>query len=283
MPKAASRSRSGRRPRRRRRVPARRQPGRRRRCRWPRSRRAASWPGRCSPCASCSPTRPPTLVFDEVDAGIGGEPPWRSAGARPPSADEHQVLVVTHLPQVAAFADARSRWPSTSDEPRRCAGAAARRRRAGGRAVADAVGPARQRRRPQPRRRAAGHRRRRAGALRRAGRRRPRPRTVEGVGAVDRARPSADGRAVAPSATGRSPARPGRPPHQATGQAAAARRHRGDRPRGPRPGGGREPGRRRAGRGGQRRARRSPAGTRTWARCCLPAPASRWSTAWAPR
>ena len=49
---------------------------------------------------------PPTLVFDEVDAGIGGRrpPPW--AGRWPPWRGDHQVLVVTHLPQVAAFADA---------------------------------------------------------------------------------------------------------------------------------------------------------------------------------
>jgi DNA repair protein RecN (Recombination protein N) len=50
--------------------------------------------------------RTPTLVFDEIDAGIGG----RSAapiGARLwQLARDHQVLVVTHLPQIAAFADA---------------------------------------------------------------------------------------------------------------------------------------------------------------------------------
>lgn len=48
---------------------------------------------------------PPTLVFDEVDAGVGGEAAvavGRSLGRL--SAD-NQVLVVTHLPQVAAFAD----------------------------------------------------------------------------------------------------------------------------------------------------------------------------------
>jgi len=47
---------------------------------------------------------PPTLVFDEVDAGIGGEAGasvgrlLQALGAR------HQVLCVTHLAQVAAFA-----------------------------------------------------------------------------------------------------------------------------------------------------------------------------------
>jgi DNA repair protein RecN (Recombination protein N) len=49
--------------------------------------------------------RVPTLVFDEVDAGIGGEAAiqvglrLKALGAR------HQVLVVTHLAQIASFAD----------------------------------------------------------------------------------------------------------------------------------------------------------------------------------
>ncbi len=75
MPKAElSRSRvEGRRPRRRRSSSCSPPTPGARRCRWPRWRRVASWPGPCSRCASCSPTRPPTLVFDEVDAGIGGE------------------------------------------------------------------------------------------------------------------------------------------------------------------------------------------------------------------
>jgi DNA repair protein RecN (Recombination protein N) len=48
---------------------------------------------------------PPTLVFDEVDAGIGGEAALAVGRALAEVAAEHQVLVVTHLPQVAAFAD----------------------------------------------------------------------------------------------------------------------------------------------------------------------------------
>ncbi len=49
--------------------------------------------------------RMPTLVFDEIDAGIGGEAAvqvglrLKALGAR------HQVLVVTHLAQIASFAD----------------------------------------------------------------------------------------------------------------------------------------------------------------------------------
>ena len=50
---------------------------------------------------------PPTLVFDEVDAGIGGTTALALAAALAELGDEHQVLVVTHLPQVAAFADAQ--------------------------------------------------------------------------------------------------------------------------------------------------------------------------------
>ncbi|WP_419864413.1 DNA repair protein RecN [Candidatus Poriferisodalis sp.] len=47
---------------------------------------------------------PPTLVFDEVDAGIGGETAVAVGQALASLAGQHQVLVVTHLPQVAAFA-----------------------------------------------------------------------------------------------------------------------------------------------------------------------------------
>ena len=48
----------------------------------------------------------PTLVFDEVDAGLGGETARTVGSLLKRLAKQHQVLVVTHLPQVAAFADA---------------------------------------------------------------------------------------------------------------------------------------------------------------------------------
>ena len=51
----------------------------------------------------------PTLVFDEVDAGIGGrsaDPVGRSLWAL---GRRHQVLCVTHLPQIAAHADVHYR------------------------------------------------------------------------------------------------------------------------------------------------------------------------------
>lgn len=48
---------------------------------------------------------PPTLVFDEVDAGVGGEAAVAVGRALAALSPRHQVLVVTHLPQVAAMAD----------------------------------------------------------------------------------------------------------------------------------------------------------------------------------
>nr|MBA3655613.1 DNA repair protein RecN [Actinomycetota bacterium] len=48
----------------------------------------------------------PTLIFDEVDAGVGGQAAVAVGRALATVATRHQVLVVTHLPQVAAFADA---------------------------------------------------------------------------------------------------------------------------------------------------------------------------------
>jgi len=48
-----------------------------------------------------------TLVFDEVDAGIGGSAAQAVGDALAGLARHHQVLVVTHLAQVAASADAQ--------------------------------------------------------------------------------------------------------------------------------------------------------------------------------
>ncbi|GAA3727019.1 DNA repair protein RecN [Salinactinospora qingdaonensis] len=48
----------------------------------------------------------PTFVFDEVDAGVGGKAAVEIGRRLSRLARNAQVLVVTHLPQVAAFADA---------------------------------------------------------------------------------------------------------------------------------------------------------------------------------
>ena len=49
--------------------------------------------------------RTPTLVFDEVDAGVGGRTAAAVGRRLAQLARRHQVLVVTHLPQIAAHAD----------------------------------------------------------------------------------------------------------------------------------------------------------------------------------
>jgi DNA repair protein RecN (Recombination protein N) len=54
-------------------------------------------------------TTVPTLVFDEVDAGIGGKAAVEVGRRLARLAETAQVLAVTHLPQVAAFADAHFR------------------------------------------------------------------------------------------------------------------------------------------------------------------------------
>src|SRR5581483_10076836 len=51
--------------------------------------------------------RIPLLVFDEIDANVGGEIA-HAVGAKMQSlGSEHQVLCITHLPQVAAVAEAQ--------------------------------------------------------------------------------------------------------------------------------------------------------------------------------
>lgn len=48
---------------------------------------------------------PPTFVFDEVDAGVGGRAATDVGARLARLAEQAQVIVVTHLAQVAAFAD----------------------------------------------------------------------------------------------------------------------------------------------------------------------------------
>ncbi len=47
----------------------------------------------------------PTLVFDEIDQGVGGEVGVQVGDALADVAKRHQVLVITHLPTIAARAD----------------------------------------------------------------------------------------------------------------------------------------------------------------------------------
>lgn len=47
----------------------------------------------------------PTMIFDEVDAGVGGQAAVELGRRLKKLSESTQVIVVTHLPQVAAFAD----------------------------------------------------------------------------------------------------------------------------------------------------------------------------------
>ena len=98
----------------------------------------------------------PTFVFDEVDAGVGGAAAVEVGRRLAQLARTAQVLVVTHLPQVAAYADRHvvvekaSDGSVTSSGPHR-----PRRRPAGAGAVPDARRDGRLRHRPGARPRAA--------------------------------------------------------------------------------------------------------------------------------
>ena len=47
-----------------------------------------------------------TLIFDEIDTGISGRTAWKVAEQLSILAGAHQVICITHLPQIAAMADA---------------------------------------------------------------------------------------------------------------------------------------------------------------------------------
>jgi len=57
----------------------------------------------------------PTFVFDEVDAGVGGTAAVEIGRRLAQLAQSAQVLVVTHLPQVAAYADTHVAVEKSSD------------------------------------------------------------------------------------------------------------------------------------------------------------------------
>jgi DNA repair protein RecN (Recombination protein N) len=59
-----------------------------------------------------------TYVFDEVDAGVGGAVAEAIGRRLRQAAVDHQVLCITHLPQIAAFADAHYRVEKLSRKGR---------------------------------------------------------------------------------------------------------------------------------------------------------------------
>lgn len=61
------------------------------------------------------PNVTPTMIFDEVDAGVGGQAAVELGRRLSQLSKTTQVLVVTHLAQVAAFADVQIRVQKNSD------------------------------------------------------------------------------------------------------------------------------------------------------------------------
>lgn len=47
----------------------------------------------------------PTMIFDEIDAGISGKTAWKVSEKLGRISRTHQVICITHLPQIAAMAD----------------------------------------------------------------------------------------------------------------------------------------------------------------------------------
>lgn len=59
-----------------------------------------------------------TLIFDEIDAGISGKTAWKVSEKMAVLGKEHQLICVTHLPQIAAMADAHFMIEKSAKEGR---------------------------------------------------------------------------------------------------------------------------------------------------------------------
>ena len=59
----------------------------------------------------------PTIVFDEIDAGIGGQTAHAVADALARLAERAQILTITHLPQIASAAEAQFRVEKVPGDP----------------------------------------------------------------------------------------------------------------------------------------------------------------------
>ncbi len=58
----------------------------------------------------------PTMIFDEIDAGISGETAVLVGKAIKQLGETRQVITITHLPQIAAYGDHNYRISKTSDD-----------------------------------------------------------------------------------------------------------------------------------------------------------------------
>ena len=82
-----------------------------------------------------------TLVFDEIDAGIGGETANAVGRVLKRLAERAQVITITHLPQIAALADRHFRVEKVPGDPTHTRIEQLGDARAQGRARADARRP----------------------------------------------------------------------------------------------------------------------------------------------
>ncbi|MFI3213705.1 MAG: DNA repair protein RecN [Eubacteriales bacterium] len=57
-----------------------------------------------------------TLIFDEIDAGISGITAWKVSEKMAVLAKQHQIICITHLPQIAAMADSHYLIEKSSSE-----------------------------------------------------------------------------------------------------------------------------------------------------------------------
>ena len=59
-----------------------------------------------------------TLIFDEIDAGISGKTAWKVSQKMAVLGSGHQLICITHLPQIAAMADAHFMIEKSAKEGR---------------------------------------------------------------------------------------------------------------------------------------------------------------------
>lgn len=59
-----------------------------------------------------------TFIFDEIDTGISGQTAWKVAGKMGKLASDHQIVCITHLPQIAAMQDSHYLIAKESHEGR---------------------------------------------------------------------------------------------------------------------------------------------------------------------
>lgn len=64
----------------------------------------------------------PTLIFDEIDTGISGRTAQKVSEQLAIISRSHQVLCITHLPQIAAMADCHYEIAKSSDKKKTTTG-----------------------------------------------------------------------------------------------------------------------------------------------------------------